>query len=368
MTALGVALVAMILSLLLGCVGGLRASLLIAAEPGNWILLSRATNSEAESYISVEQLNILRTRAEIAVDQADSALISPEVVIPFNAALKRPATEFRPAYLRGVRPIAYRLHSRATLLQGRWPTPGREEIVIGCKQAARFPELGVGSRFRYGRRTWSIVGIFSDHGSTTESEFWADLDVLQQDARFENAFSSLRVKLRPGTEDSFKRALSGNARLTLDALSEQDYYSAQAKVADRLRNLILVVAALVGIGAAFGGMNTMYAAVARRKREVGVLRALGFQRGAIQTSFMFESVILGLAGGLLGDLLAIGLGVVTHLGTRLMSAGVFVFSSRVTLASQVAGIAAAGLIGIAGGTLPALSASRLGVVESLREP
>jgi putative ABC transport system permease protein len=367
MTALGIALVVMVVVILLSFVTGLRRSLELVGEPGHWIVLSRGTVSEGESYIPREQEDILRTRPEIATDASGAALFSPEMVVPFNAALARPAVQFRPASLRGVSPITYQMHRGLTLVAGRWPAPARDEMAIGQKQAARFPELGVGTTFRYGRRTWTIVGIFADRGSALESEFWTNIDVLQQDARFENGYSSFHVVLKPGTEGSFREALTRDGRLTVDALSEREFFAEQAKVADRLRELVLIVGLIVGTGAAFGGMNTMYAAVARRTREIGVLRTLGFSRGAVMACFLIESVILAVAGGVIGDLLAIFLAMAAGLNHRLMSVGAVVFSSSFTLDTLWGGIMAALLIGVGGGLLPAWRAAHLSIVESLRE-
>jgi putative ABC transport system permease protein len=367
MTALGIALVVMVVVILLSFVGGLRRSLELAGAPGHWIVLSRGTTSEGESYIPREQADILRTRPELATDSSGAALFSPEMVVPFNAAVKRSASQFQPASLRGMSPIGYRMHPGLTLVAGRWPAPGHAEMAIGRAQAARFPELGVGSTFRYGRREWTIVGIFADRGSALESEFWTDINVLQQDARFENGYSSFHVVLKPGSSDNFRDALTGDARLTVDAISERQFYSEQAKVADRLRALVLLVGLIVGTGAAFGGMNTMYAAVARRTREVGVLRTLGFSRGSVLACFLVESVILALAGGIVGDLLAVALGFATGLDSRLMNVGAVVFSSAFTLSAVSGGIIAAILIGVAGGLLPAWRAANLPIIESLRE-
>jgi putative ABC transport system permease protein len=230
-------------------VSGLRQSLELAGEPGHWIILSRGTVSEGESYISREQADILRSRPEIATGSSGAVLFSPEMVVPFNAAVKRPANQFKPASLRGVSPIAYKMRGGLTLVAGRWPEQGRDEMAIGQKQAARFPELSVGTTFKYGRRTWTIVGIFADRGSALESEFWTDIDVLQQDARFEHGYSSFHVVLRPGTEDTFRNALVEDARLTVDALSEHEFFAEQAKVADRLREMVLIVGLIVGTGA-----------------------------------------------------------------------------------------------------------------------
>jgi putative ABC transport system permease protein len=367
MTALGIALFVMLVVILLNFVSGLRQSLELAGEPGHWIILSRGTVSEGESYIPREQSDLLRTRPEIATDASGAELFSPEMVVPFNAAVNRPAVQFRPASLRGVSPIAYKMRRGLKLVAGRWPESGRDEMAIGRKQAARFPELGVGTTFKYGRRTWTIVGIFADRGSALESEFWTDIGVLQQDARFENGYSSFHIVLKPGTEETFRNALTEDARLTVDAITEKDFIAEQAKVADRLRGLVLIVGLIVGTGAAFGGMNTMYAAVARRTREVGVLRTLGFGRGSVLTSFLVESVILGVVGGVAGDLLAIFLGLAAGLNQRLMSVGTVVFSSAFSLSALAAGLAAALLIGVAGGLMPAWRAAHLPIVESLRE-
>jgi putative ABC transport system permease protein len=367
MTALGIALVVMVVVILLSFVSGLRRSLELVGEPGHWIILSRGTYSEGESYIPRAQADILRARAEIATGPSGAALFSPEMVVPFNAAVNRPATQFKPASLRGVSPIAYRMRRGLKLVAGRWPAQGRDEMAIGSKQAARFPELGVGTTFKYGRRTWTIVGIFADQGSALESEFWTDIDVLQQDARFENGYSSFHVVLKPGTEHTFKNALIEDARLTVDAMTEREFLAQQTKVADRLSELVLMVGLIVGTGAAFGGMNTMYAAVARRTREVGVLRTLGFGRGSVLTSFVVESVILAITGGVVGEVLAIFLGFAADLNGRLMTVDGVVFGSAFTVRALFIGIVVALLIGIAGGLMPAWRAAHLPIVGSLRE-
>lgn len=363
---LGIALVAMVVVVLLSLIGGIRRSLELAADPRVWILLGRGIGSEPESYIPHEQFDILKTRPEIATDGEADALISPELVIPFNAAMKRPASQFYPATLRGVRAIARQVHRNVRLSEGRWPAPGREEMLIGRKLLARFPELKPGVSFRYGRRTWTVVGVIADRGSVRESEFWADLDVLEQDAHFENGFSSFHVVLKPETARSFSQALTADARITVDAINERDFYAQQALVADRLRILVLIVSTIIGVGAAFGGMNTMYAAVARRAPEIGVLRTLGFQRRSILASFLIESEMLALAGGAGGIVGALLLISVSGLNRHMFSVGAITFSSRFSLTACVYGILTAFLIGAIGGLLPALRAARMPVTESLR--
>jgi putative ABC transport system permease protein len=367
LAALGIGLVAMVVVVLLSLVGGIRRSLELAADPRVWILLSRGINSEPESYIPRQEFDILRTRPEIAVNAQGEALISPELVTPFNAAIKRPANQFYRAELRGVAAVARQVHRNVRLVEGHWPTPGREEMVIGRKLLSRFPELRPGTTFRYGHRNWKIVGVMADRGSVRESEFWTDIDVLEQDAHFENGFSSFHVVLKPQMAESFKRALTADGRITVDAINEGDFYAQQATVAERLRMLVLIVAAIIGVGAAFGGMNVMYAAVARRAREIGVLRSLGFQRRTIVMSFLLESEMLSIAGGVGGVIAGLLLIFATDLNQRMLSVGAITFSLQWSLPACAYGMKAALMIGAAGGLLPALRAARMSVTESLRE-
>src|SRR5262249_52965473 len=219
----------------------------------------------------------------------------------------------------------------------------------------------------FGRRTWSIVGVFVDDDSARESEIWTDYEDLLTDARNSHQDTdSLHVVLKPGTSAAFVEAFKNDGRLKLDALTEREYYDSQTKVVDQLRSLGLIVALALGIGATFGGMNTMYTAVARREREIGVLRVLGFSRANILSSFVIESLLLGIAGGVTGVMLAFIAAWATGLNSRLLSVGSTFFSYRPTPAAIAAGLIAATVIGVAGGLAPAGRAARIGVIDSLR--
>lgn len=365
MTALGVALVVMILILLLGLVEGLRQTMLLAGTRGNWIILSRGVASESASYITREAYVTIKTRPEIAADAAGAPLISPELVTGFDPD---PDKAFSTqTFVRGVYPAAYGVHSHMRLVSGRWPEPSQSEMVVGQKLAVRYPRLAPPKELRFGRRMWTVVGIFSDDGSSRESEVWTDADTLQQDIRYAQGFSSLHVALTPGMEDSFKLALENDNRLRMDAVTEQAFYADQAQLAEQLRRLTLVIAIILAIGATFGAANTMYAAVARRTREVGILRALGFGRLAVLTSIVLESVILALAGGLVGEALGVVVAHLAGLDSRLMEVGMFIFSFRLSLGVFVTGLVMAALIGSFSGIMPAWRAARLPVVNSLRE-
>jgi putative ABC transport system permease protein len=366
MTALGVALVVMILFLLLGFVAGLRLTMIRAGDGANWIALSRGVTSEPGSYVTLDQYEIVRARPELAQGIDGAPLVSPEMVTAFNPAADGPLRVSDFTYMRGVRPIAYQVHRGIRLVTGRLPAPGQPELIVGSRLAAKFAQLAPGRRVQLGRSQWNVVGVFSDSGSTRESEVWGDLDALQQDVHFGHGFSALHLALKPGTEAGFADSLARDPRLGLDAMPEDRFYAQQSNIADQVRALGLTLAAILAVGAVFGGMNTMYSAVARRTREVGLLRALGFSRISILSAFFFESVLLALLGGVVGEALGVFVAWATGLSARLMSIEALIFAFTLTPAAFAGGLAAAALIGALGGLMPAWRASRIPIVDSLR--
>jgi len=365
-TALVISLVVMILFILSGFIEGLRATVLGSAVDGDWIVLSRGTTSEPDSFITREQYEILRTRPQIAQDSKGQELISPEIITGFNPAPEQAYAQVIFSYLRGVYPVAYEVHRGMHLEHGRWPAPGASQFAIGRKLEARFPNLRLGREFRFGRRVWTIVGIFSDGGSARESEVITNLDVLAEDVHYANGFAAIHVTLRPGSSASFAKSLSTDARLRVDAISDAEFYATQTRFVDQLQTLGLAVAMLLAVGTVFGAMNTMYAAVARRTEEIGVLRALGFGRLDIMLSFMAESMLLGIAGGVLGEILGLTAAYAVGLRSQLMNVGAFIFSFRLTTSTFISTIVAALTIGAAGGILPAWRAARTSIIDSLR--
>lgn len=367
MTVLGLAMVAMIFVILFGFIAGLKRTMINAGDERNWVLLGRGAPDETASFIPHDAIEIVRVRPEIASDESGHPLLSPEIFAGVNISRDKHVRQF--VLMRGVMmPIALRVHRNMHLVAGRWPVRGQGEWSIGQKVQARQPYLTLGTQFHFGRRNWTIVGVFADGDSARESEIWTDYEDLRIDAQHNGEdTNSLHVVLRPGMSQAFQQALKHDGRLKLDALAERDYYAAQTKVIDHLRSLGLIVALALGVGASFGGMNTMYTAVARREREIGVLRVLGFSRGNILSSFVLESACLGVAGGMAGVLLAFVAAWGTGLNNRLLSVGTTFFSYRPTPAAIVSGLLAAGVIGIVGGLAPAWRAARIGVIEALRE-
>jgi putative ABC transport system permease protein len=367
MTASVVALVVMLLFILSGFVAGLRATVMNSGLPDNYIVLSRGTTDEGGSFITHEQYEIIKSRPQIAATPDGKALVSPEVITGFNpdpAAAITSGVMF--TLLRGLNPIGYQVHGGMHLESGRWPNGGAAEMVVGRKLAARYPNLAVGKDFKFGPRTFKIVGVFSDQDSARESEMLTDLSVLTQEVHVANGFDALHVVLKPGTHDDFAKSLTTDSRIRVDTMSEHEFYAKQTQFIDQLRTLGLIVALILAVGSVFGAMNTMYSAVARRTSEIGVLRVLGFSRINVLASFIIESIVLALAGGILGELLGVLVAYSTGLSSQLMNVGEIIFRFRLTLGAFVSGMIAALIIGALGGLLPAWRASRIGLVESLR--
>jgi ABC-type lipoprotein release transport system permease subunit len=337
------------------------------ASPDNYIVLSRGTTNEGGSFISHEQYEIIKSRPQIATTSDAQALVSPEVITGFNpdpAAAPTSGVIF--TFLRGLDPIGYQVHGGMRLESGRWPNRGTAEMVVGRKLVARYPNLAVGNDFKFGARTFKIVGIFSDRDSTRESEMLTDLGILTQEVHVKNGFAVLHVVLKPGAHDDFAKSLTTDSRVRVDAMPDAEFYAKQTQFVDQLRALGLVVALILAVGSVFGAMNTMYSAVARRTSEIGVLRVLGFSRFNVLTSFVIESIVLAIAGGLLGEVLGVLVAYSTGLSSQLMNVGEFIFRFRLTLGAFVSGMVAALIIGALGGLLPAWRASRIGLVDSLR--
>ncbi|HUA32262.1 MAG TPA: ABC transporter permease [Candidatus Binataceae bacterium] len=365
MTVLGVGLVAMMFVLLFGFIGGLKQTLINTGGPQNWIVMSRGVTNENMSNVTHEQVEILRARPEV-LTASGVGLVSPEIVGGVSIGRDKRVKQF--VTLRGVDPIAFQTHRNMKLVAGRWPIRGQGEWVIGKAVAARAPYMTIGSKFHFGRRNWTIVGIFSDANSSRESEVWTDFNDLKTDAKARTMdTNAVHVILKPGMEDAFNATLKNDGRLSLQAMTEKQYYALQARLVDQLQALGLIVVLALALGATFGGMNTMYSAVARRQREIGVMRVLGFSRFAILLSFVLESAFIAFIGGCVGLMLAVALAQTTGLDNRLLSVGSTFFTYRLDAAAVTSAIIVATIIGVAGGLMPAWRASRVRIIESLRE-
>jgi putative ABC transport system permease protein len=271
--------------------------------------------------------------------------------------------------LRGVQPEAFAARPELSIVEGRRFEPGRNELIVG-RAAQREFELQSGTSVRWGEHTWAIVGVFEANGAAAESEIWADARVLQPAYRRGNSFQSVRAKLESiNSFDKFKDALTTDPRLKVTVVRESDYYAEQSTVLHSIvRTIGYGIAVLMGIGAVFGAINTMYSAVAARTREIATLRALGFGASAVMVSVLVEAILLSLVGGVLGGALAyFAFDGFTTATMNWQSFSQVAFAFAVTPALLIQGIVSAAVMGLLGGLFPAIRAARLPIVTALRE-
>jgi ABC-type antimicrobial peptide transport system permease subunit len=271
--------------------------------------------------------------------------------------------------LRGVGPETFKVRNNIKLVEGRMFTPGLFEVIAGKKISDRVNGLNIGDTIRVQRKDWKVVGLFTADESSFESEVWGDYNALGPAVGRNAGCESLTVRMNnPAMLSSFDKDLRANPQFQVQAQSERKYYADQAgDLAAALKFLAAFVGIVMGIGAVFGAMNTMYAIVSQRTREIGTLRALGFSRLNILFSFVTESVFLAVVGGVIGCLLALPMqGFTTGTG-QTASFSEVAFAFRITPAIVITGMVFAIVMGIVGGLLPAFRASRMPITSALRE-
>jgi len=367
MTAGGIAMVVAVFVMTLAIAQGFRATLEASGSPQNVIVLRKGATAETVSAVLRTDVPIVESLPQIARGADGRPLASPELVVIIS--LPR-VTDGQPANVpvRGIGMKAFELRDHLTFVEGRRLTPGTREINVGRLATGRFKGLSLGSDVRFGASTWKVVGVFTADDASFESEVWGDVDLMQP-AFQRNGYQSMTVRLAdPSMFDSFKAALEGDPRLMLEPQREQEYYSEQARpVTAVIRVFGTFVTLILSIGAMAGAMNTMYAAVAYRTREIGTLRALGFGRLRIISAFLAESMALALLGGVIGCILALPVHGLSTGTTNFSSFSEVAFKFRITPMLLVGGLIFAVGMGAIGGLLPAIRAARIPVARALRE-
>jgi len=363
----GIALVVTVLVVLSAMSNGFATALAATGDPRNGIVVQRGSGSELTSFFSREHRNLLEVDARIARDAAGAPMVSPEIVIVAN--LKRRIDD-APTNItvRGVTPKAFEVRNGIRIVAGRNFTPGLNEIIVGQKLTVRLQGVELGAEIPIQRPRWKVVGVFTAEGSAFESEIWGDYDVMGPAFLRGGGQNSLTVRLvDPSKRADFDKEIRENPQMQLQMDGERDYYTNQSgPVTGPLLALAIFVSVVMGIGAVFGAMNTMYAIVAARTREIGTLRALGFSRLSILTSFLIESVFLALVGGVLGCLLAFPMNGFTTGTGQTASFSEVAFAFRITGGSLLAGMIFAVAMGFLGGLLPGLRAARMTITTALR--
>jgi putative ABC transport system permease protein len=367
MTAMGIAMVVAVFVMTLAIAQGFSSTLVASGSPQNAMVMRKSATSENVSAVLKSQVPVLEAMPQVSRGADGRAILSPELVVII--AVPRIADDY-PANVpaRGVGPKAFEVRDNITFVEGRRFQAGTAEINVGKQAAARFKGLTLGSDVKFGNQNWKVVGIFTADDSSFESEIWGDVDLMIP-AFQRNEYTSAIAKLTDASAfDAFQAAVAADPRLELKPQREREYYESQSETtATLIRAFGTFVTVVLSIGAVFGAMNTMYAAVAYRTREIGTLRALGFSRLRIVLAFLAESIALALVGGVIGCVLALPVNGLSTGAMNFQSFSELAFRFRVTPGLIAGGMIFSALMGAVGGLLPALRAARLPVAYSLRE-
>jgi putative ABC transport system permease protein len=348
---------------------GFKKVMVSTGAPDMAIVLRSGADSEMTSVLLRPDAPVIEAAPGVARANG-KPLVSPELFVVVDLPKRSTGTSAN-VPLRGVRPAAFALRPEVKIVEGRNFAWGRDEVIVGRSAKLQFANTEIGTNLHFGQNTWKVVGIFESAGNISESELWADAEVLAPAYRRGASFQTAMVKLAsPGSFQQFKDALTSDPRVSLRIERETDYYAGQSRTLRLLvTGLAFVVCSLMGLGALFGALNTMYTAVAARSREIATLEAIGFGGMAVMVSVIFEALFLALVGGLVGAIgayLAFDGYRTATMNWQTFSQVAFAFD--VTPALMMGAIFYALVIGAVGGLFPAIRAARLPVSLALREP
>ena len=366
LTASGMALVVFVFAAILMLAEGLRKTLVETGSYDNVVVIRKGSNSEVMSGVTRYQASIIETQPEAAIGADGQALLAKEMVVLITLP-KKGTNAPSNVVIRGIGASSLALRPQVRLVEGRMPKLGLSEIIAGRSIAERFKGSGIGEILRFGMRDWRVVGIFDAGNTGFNSEIWGDADQLMQAFR-RTVYSSVIFKLRDPSEfERVKKRIESDPRLTVEAKRENRFYAEQSeRMARFLRILGTSLTIIFSLGAIIGAMITMYSAVATRTGEIGTMRALGFKRISILGAFIIEALLLGLIGGCLGLFLASFLQLLTISTMNFQTFSELAFSFTLTPDIVWKGLGFSLVMGFVGGVLPAIRASRMNIVESLR--
>ena len=367
LTALGVGLVVAVFIGMLALANGFRAALARTGSDANVLVLRRGADSELSSGLPRETASMIAASAHVASDANGRPLVSPEVyvLIPLHKVFD--TTQIANVVVRGVSEQAWAVRANVRIVAGERPASGRSEVCVGTRLVQRFPHTAIGESMRFAGRDWTVTCHFNAAGSAFESEIWGENEQFMPVFRGQ-VFQSITFRLQdPAAFAEAERVLEDDRRMTVDAYRESDFYTQQSQLLGTiLRFLAVFITAIMAVGAVFGAVNTMYAAIAARSPEIAVLKTIGFRPSSILVSFLIESALIATAGGLIGCLLALPINGLVTSTTNWASFSEIAFSFRVTPALLGYGLLFAVLMGVIGGFFPAWRAARLQVIQALR--
>jgi len=362
----GIAGVVGVLVAMLAMGQGFQATLNSTGDDSTAIVLRGGSQAETNSVITRDQVPLLATVPGVAKDAQGRPIISPELSQVVNLMSKGDGTDVN-AQFRGVGEMAWVVHDKVKVTEGRRFNPGLREIVVGKGAQGQFRGLEVGKTLNLGNQQWTVVGVFNS-GDAHDSELWTDAETLANTYQ-RSAWQSISVRTEGEAGfKQFKAGVAADPRLKLDVDTTRAYYAKQGGGLNKLIKVLgTVIGAIMAVGAVFGALNTMYAAVATRGREIATMRAIGFRGLPVVTAIMLETMLLALIGGLLGGLIAWAIFNGYSVSTIGSNFSQVVFQFKVSPELLWSGLKWALGIGLVGGLFPALRAARLPITTALRE-
>jgi putative ABC transport system permease protein len=368
LTALGIGLVVFASVLSFGLADGLERALLISADPLDVVCLRKGALDEVSSGLDHATADRVRTVEGVALGEAGEPLVSPEYVVTVMRPRRGDDAGVTNLMVRGLLPVGWQLRPGFQIVEGRAPQSGVNEALASRRVSERFQNTRIGERFTIGNAEFTIVGYFEANGCAAESELWTDLRDLTTARKVPGSVSTVCLRARdPSAQAAVIRRLTEDQQFGLKALTEEEFFKEQLMSAQVIKGMAGFIALFLVVGAMFAAANTMFAAVAGRAREIGTLRALGFNRRSVLFALVLESVVLCLLGGLIGCAAAIPFdGYSTGMANfQTLSEMAFAFRFGPNVLMQ--GLLMALFMGLIGGLMPAIRALRLNVVQALRE-
>jgi putative ABC transport system permease protein len=374
MTALGIALTVTTAIFLMALVAGLDRAFVSSGSPLNVLVLRKGSEAELSGGFDASLFPTLKTLPGIAKDSHGEPMASGEWVVVIILPRKDGTGEVN-VTVRGMMPDGLEMrqlpgqegHPSVKLVEGRWFQTGQREVVVSKSVRERFAHANIGDTMEFGKGSWKVVGVFDAGGSAYESEVWGDVNQMASDFDRQGGFASAYLRATdPISAEALKNRVSDDQRLKLEGVLENDYYAKQTSSGTPIKIIGWVVGVIMAIGSIFAAMNTMYAAVAYRGREIATLRVIGFSRPAILTSFVLESLLLALLGALAGILLMLPFNGMQTGTSNAVTFSEVVFALRITPAVAIRAIIFALIMGFVGGLAPAWHAARQNILSALR--
>ena len=367
LTALGIALVVAVFIGMLALANGFRVALARTGSNGNVIVLRKGADSELSSGVGRDVASMIAASPHVATGPDGRPLVSPEVYVLVPMGKVFDTTKMANVVVRGVSDQVWVVRNNVRVVAGQRPTSGHAEICLGERLVARFPHTGIGQTMHFAGRDWTVTCHFAAAGSAFESEIWGENEQFMPVFRGD-VFQSITFRLKdPAAFEDARRSLQDDKRMTVDAHRESEFYAQQSQLLGRILAILAwTITSIMAVGAVFGAVNTMYAAIAARQPEIAVLMTIGFKPGSVLTSFLAESGLIAAIGGIIGCLLALPINGLVTSTTNWASFSEIAFSFRVTPLLLLNGFLLAVVMGLIGGFFPAWRAARLRVVQALR--